>query len=98
MFLIAGGFNLVWGLVALGVSLGGTDHTVLGDLSVHNLEGLGAVGVIVSLIDSMPAPGSSSAAPALRSWASFSRGSSSRRTSPTTGSSTAGRSPVWPGT
>ena len=51
MFLIAGGFNLVWGLVALGVSLGGTDHTVLGDLSVHNLEGLGAVGVIVGLIE-----------------------------------------------
>lgn len=47
MFLIAGGFDVIWALVALGVSLGGTDHTVLGDLSVHNLEGLGVVGLIL---------------------------------------------------
>jgi hypothetical protein len=47
MFLIAGGFDVIWGFVALGVSLGGTDHTVLGDLSVHNLEGLGVVGLIL---------------------------------------------------
>ena len=50
MFLIAGGFNLLWGLVALGVSLGGTDRTVLGDLAVHNLEGLGVLGMILGLV------------------------------------------------
>jgi hypothetical protein len=47
LFLIAGFFNLLWGLVALGMSLGGTDPTVLGDLSQGNLEGLGIVGVVV---------------------------------------------------
>lgn len=50
LFLIAGGFDVIWGLVALGVSLGGTDHTVLGDLSVHNLEGLGVAGVVVGCL------------------------------------------------
>jgi hypothetical protein len=47
LFLIAGFFNLIWGVVALGVSLGGTDATVMGDLSAGNLEGLGIAGVIV---------------------------------------------------
>jgi hypothetical protein len=48
LFMIGGGFDLIWSIVALGVSLGGTDRTVLGDLSVHNLEGLGIVGLIIS--------------------------------------------------
>ena len=49
LFAIGGGFDLIWGLVALGVSLGGTDRTVLGDLGgpVHNLEGLGIAGLIL---------------------------------------------------
>jgi hypothetical protein len=47
LFLIAGGFDVIWGLVALGVSLGGTDQTVVGDLSTGNLEGLGIAGLIV---------------------------------------------------
>jgi hypothetical protein len=47
LFLIAGGFDVIWGLVALGVSLGGTDETVLGDLSRGDLEGLGVAGLIV---------------------------------------------------
>jgi len=53
LFLIGGGFNLIGGLVALGVSLGGTDPTVLGDLSgpVHNLEGLGWALTIVGALE-----------------------------------------------
>jgi hypothetical protein len=47
LFVISGGFDLIWALVALGVSLGGSDQTVLGDLSVHNLEGLGVAGLII---------------------------------------------------
>jgi len=47
LFLIGGGFNLIWGLVGLGVSLGGTDATVSGDLSRGELEGLGIAGLIV---------------------------------------------------
>jgi len=50
MFVIAGGFDLIWSIVALGVSLGGTDRTVLGDLSVHNLEGIGIAGLILAAI------------------------------------------------
>ena len=52
LFVIAGGFDLIWALVALGVSLGGTDQAVLGDLSgpVHNLEGLGIAGLIMGAL------------------------------------------------
>jgi hypothetical protein len=50
MFLIAGGFDAIWGLVGIGVSLGGTDSTVIGDLSRGNLEGLGIAGLIIGLI------------------------------------------------
>jgi hypothetical protein len=50
LFLIAGAFNLLWALVALGVSLGGTDETVVGDLSQGNLEGLGIAGLIVGAL------------------------------------------------
>ena len=38
------------GLVALGVSLGGTDETVVGDISQGNLEGLGIAGLIVGAL------------------------------------------------
>jgi hypothetical protein len=50
MFVIGGGFDLIWAIAALGVSLGGTDTTVIGDLSRNNLEGLGIVGLIVAAI------------------------------------------------
>jgi hypothetical protein len=50
MFLIAGGFDVIWGLVGIGVSLGGTDSAVIGDLSRGNLEGLGIAGLIVGAI------------------------------------------------
>jgi hypothetical protein len=50
LFLIAGGFDVIWGLAGLGVSLGGSDQLVLGDLHVHNLEGLGVAGVIVGCL------------------------------------------------
>lgn len=47
LFLIAGAFDLIWGLAAIGVSLGGTDAQVLGDRSRGNLEGLGVAGLIL---------------------------------------------------
>jgi hypothetical protein len=47
MFIIGGGFDLIWSIAALGVSLGGTDVVVIGDLSRNNLEGTGIVGLIV---------------------------------------------------
>lgn len=50
LFIIGGGFNLIWGLAAVGVSLGGTDQTVLGDVSVTNLEGIGIVGMVVGAL------------------------------------------------
>jgi hypothetical protein len=50
LFLLAGAFDVIWGLLALGVSLGGSDRVVLGDLSQGGLEGLGVVGLIVGLV------------------------------------------------
>jgi len=52
LFIIAGCCDIVGGIVALGVSLGGTDPAVLGDLSgpVHNLEGLGIVLTLVGIL------------------------------------------------
>lgn len=39
-----------WGVVALGVSLGGIDATVLGDLARGDPEGLGIAGVVVGTL------------------------------------------------
>jgi hypothetical protein len=52
LFIIGGFFNGVIGIVSLGVSLGGTDETVLGDLSgpIHNMEGLGIAVLIVGAL------------------------------------------------
>jgi hypothetical protein len=50
MFMIAGAMDLIWAVAALGVSLGGTDSTVIGDLSRNNLEGLGILGLIFAAI------------------------------------------------
>jgi hypothetical protein len=52
LFIIGGFFNAVIGIVSLGVSLGGTDETVLGDLSgpIHNMEGLGIAVLIVGAL------------------------------------------------
>jgi hypothetical protein len=47
LFLIAGLFNLLWGLVAVGLSLGGSDPAVLGDMNRDDLEGIGIVGIVV---------------------------------------------------
>jgi hypothetical protein len=47
LFLIGAGFNLIWGLAAVGVSLGGSDTSVLGDLSRGDLEGLGIAGLVL---------------------------------------------------
>jgi hypothetical protein len=41
LFVVGGAWNLLVGLVGVGVSLGGSDQTVLGDLSSGTLEGLG---------------------------------------------------------
>jgi hypothetical protein len=48
MFVIGGFFDLIWAIAALGVSLGGTDAIVIGDLSRNNLEGVGVFGLIVA--------------------------------------------------
>ena len=53
LFLLSGGFNLLWGVAALGVSLGGTDPQVIGDLSTGNLEGLGIAGVVVGTLQAL---------------------------------------------
>lgn len=50
LFVIAGGFNVIWGLVGLGVSLGGSDPSVLGDLSEGTLEGLGIAGLVIGAL------------------------------------------------
>lgn len=47
LFLIAGCFDLIWGVAGVGVSLGGTDQSVMGDLSRGDLEGLGIAGLVV---------------------------------------------------
>ena len=50
LFLIGGGFNVIWGLAAVGVSLGGTNATVLGDVSIRELEGIGIIGIVVGAL------------------------------------------------
>jgi hypothetical protein len=47
LFLIGGFFNLIWGLVGVGVSLGGTEATVLGDMTSDSLRGLGIAGIAI---------------------------------------------------
>jgi hypothetical protein len=47
LLIIVGGFNLIWALAAIGVSLGGNDSAVVGELSYGTLEGLGIAGLIV---------------------------------------------------
>jgi hypothetical protein len=66
LFLIAGGFDLIWGLVALGVSLGGSDQTVVGDLSQGNLEGLGIAGLIIGGLQVYAGTGILNRAPSAR--------------------------------
>lgn len=51
LFVIGAVFELIWALVAVGVSLGGADVTVIGDFSQHNLEGVGIVGLIFGAIE-----------------------------------------------
>lgn len=47
LFVIAGAFNLIWALAAVGVSFGGSDSAVQGELAYGTLEGLGIAGLIV---------------------------------------------------
>lgn len=66
LFLIAGGFDVIWGVVALGVSLGGTDATVLGDLARGDLEGLGIAGVVVGTLQLLAGVGIITRTPSAR--------------------------------
>lgn len=66
LFLIAGGFDLIWGLVAVGVSLGGTAEIAHGDLSNAELEGLGIAGLIVGAIQVFVGAGILSRSPSAR--------------------------------
>jgi hypothetical protein len=50
LFLLVGAWNFIIGLIAVGVSLGGTDATVRGDLDAGNLEGLGIAVMIIGIL------------------------------------------------
>jgi len=66
LFLVSGGFNLLWGVAALGVSLGGTDAQVIGDLSRGELEGLGIAGVVVGALQAFAGVGILNRSPSAR--------------------------------
>jgi hypothetical protein len=70
LFLIGGVFNVIWGLAGVGVGLGGTDSTVLGDTDVGNIVFLGIIGMAIGGLSSSPRSGSSAACRARACWAS----------------------------
>ncbi len=66
LFLIAGGFDLIWGLLAVGVSFGGTEGTVEGDLSRAQLEGLGVAGLVIGTLQLIAGVGILTRSPSAR--------------------------------
>jgi len=66
LFLIAGLFNIIWGLAGVGVGLGGTDSTVLGDTDVGNIVFLGIIGLAIGGLQILAAFGIFSRTPSGR--------------------------------
>lgn len=47
LFLVAGWFNVTWGLLGLGASLGGNEPAIRGDLAVNDMTGPGIAGLVI---------------------------------------------------